>query len=312
MLSKDFLTYEELDASDVDSLLASAADLKDKKKKGYIDRPLAGKSAALIFEKPSTRTRISFEVGLFQLGAHAVVLSGQDMQLGRGETIEDTGRVISRYCDAIIIRTFEQAKVEKLAESARVPVINALSDAFHPCQALADMFTIKEKKKTLAGLKLAYLGDGNNVCHSLLIAAATSGMNMTAACPRAYSPGKGVVKIAKEIASETGADIKVTDDAVAAAKQADVLYTDVWVSMGDEADSKRRVAALRPYRIDEEIASVAKVDALIMHCLPAHRGEEIDAEVLDGPNAVVFDQAENRLHAQKALLLELMKKGGKR
>jgi ornithine carbamoyltransferase len=310
MLSKDFLTYQELDIGDVDALLNKAAELKDKLKKGFREQPLLGKSVALVFDKPSTRTRISFEVGLYQLGAHAVVLNAEDMQLGRGETIEDTGRVISRYCDAIVIRTFEQEKLEKLAAAASVPVVNALTDTHHPCQALADMFTIKEKKNTLAGLKLAYLGDGNNVLNSLMIAAATSGMNISAACPAAFSPDKEFVKAAKEIASETGSTVLITEDPMAAAKQADILYTDVWVSMGDEGDRRKRVEALRPYRINEEVMSVAKVDALVMHCLPAHRGEEIDAGILDGPSSIIFDQAENRLHAQKALMLELLGKRG--
>ncbi len=311
MLSKDFLTYEELDKGDVDALLAKAAELKDKLKKGYREEPLLGKSVALVFDKPSTRTRISFEVGLFQLGAHAVVLYGQDMQLGRGETIEDTGKVISRYCDAIVIRTFEQEKLEKLASAATVPVVNALTNQYHPCQALADMFTVFEKKKTLAGLKMAYLGDGNNVLNSLMIAAATSGMNISAACPKAFSPDAKIVKTAKEIAADNGSTVTVTEDPMTAAKQADILYTDVWVSMGDEAERVERMEALRPYRIDEEVMSVAKVDALVMHCLPAHRGEEIDAGILDGPNSIVFDQAENRLHAQKALMAALIGKGGR-
>lgn len=309
MLSKDFLTFEELDKTDLGLLLDKAAEIKEQLKQGHRVKYLDGMSVALIFEKPSTRTRISFEVGIYQLGGHAVVLSGQDMQLGRGETIEDTGRVISRYCDAIVIRTFAQDKLEKLAQAAKVPVINALSNEHHPCQALADMLTIREKKGDLANLKLAYLGDGNNVCNSLLLAAATAGMNITVASPADYAPDKKVVKAAREIAKETSASVAIVEDAMEAARQADVLYTDVWVSMGDEEDAKQRVAALRPYKIDEEVMSVAKVDAIVMHCLPAHRGEEIDAEVLEGPNSVVFDQAENRLHAQKALLVELLNKG---
>jgi ornithine carbamoyltransferase len=312
MLSKDFLTFDELDKADLNALLGKAAEIKERLKKGHREKLLDGKSVALIFEKPSTRTRISFEVGLFQLGAHAVVLSGQDMQLGRGETIEDTGRVISRYCDAIVIRTFGQDKLEKLALSATVPVINALSNEYHPCQALADMLTIREKKETLEGLNLTYLGDGNNVCNSLMLAAATAGMNITVGCPSEYAPNKKVVKKAREIARENASSISITDDAMKAAHQADILYTDVWVSMGDEGDAKKRTGALQPYRINEEIMSVASVDAIVMHCLPAHRGQEIDAEILEGPHSVVFDQAENRLHAQKALLVDLLQKGGRR
>lgn len=312
MLSKDFLTFDELDKADLKALLDKATEIKERLKKGHREKLLDGKSVALIFEKPSTRTRISFEVGLFQLGAHAVVLNGQDMQLGRGESIEDTGRVISRYCDAIVIRTFGQDKLEKLAQAASVPVVNALSDEYHPCQALADMLTIREKKDALEGLNLTYLGDGNNVCNSLMLAAATAGMNITVGCPNEYAPNKKVVKKAREIARENASSVVITDDAMKAAHQADILYTDVWVSMGDEKDARQRVSVLQPYRINEEIMSVASVDAIVMHCLPAHRGKEIDAEVLEGPNSVVFDQAENRLHAQKALLVELLKKGGRR
>lgn len=306
MIGKDFLTGTEMDGVDIDELLKQSMLMKDRLKKGFAEKLLDGKSVALIFEKPSTRTRISFEVGLFQLGAHPIMLSGREMQLGRGETIEDTGKVISRYCDAIVIRTFEQSKLEALAAAASVPVINALSDAFHPCQALADLLTIMEKKRVLAGLKIAYLGDGNNVCNSLMLAAAATGMNISVGCPADYSPDVEVVAQAKEIGEKTGSKILLTTDALEAASQADVLYTDVWVSMGEEDERQERLEALRPYRIDEETMAVAKVDALVMHCLPAHRGEEIEADVLDGPNSVVFEQAENRLHAQKALMVTLL------
>lgn len=309
MIAKDFLTFAELSSADLTELMQKAAALKDDFSKGYQPKLLEGKSVALIFEKPSTRTRISFEVGLFQLGAHPIMLSAREMQLGRGETIGDTGKVIARYCDAIIIRTFEQEKLVELADVSPVPVVNALSNDYHPCQALADMFTIKEKKGSFKGLKLAYLGDGNNVCHSLLLASATAGMKMVAACPNGYKPKSEVVETAMKIANETGGEISLTTDAVAAARQADILYTDVWVSMGDaEIEREKRLEALRPYRIDEEKLSVARVDALVMHCLPAHRGEEIDAGVIDGPHSIVFDQAENRLHAQKALMVRLLVK----
>jgi ornithine carbamoyltransferase len=309
MIGKDFLTGEELDASEIADLLLESEKLKDGLRKGYQPALLEHRSVALIFEKPSTRTRVSFEVGLAQLGAHPVVLSGRDMQLGRGETIEDTGRVLSRYCDAVVIRTFEQEKLAALAAAATVPVVNALTDLYHPCQALADLLTIKEKKGKLAGLKLAYLGDGNNVCHSLMLAAAKMGMSMTVACPDGYRPDDAITARAISIAAKTGAELAITDDAVAAAKGADAVYTDVWVSMGQEDERETRLEALRPYRIDEETMSVARVDAIVLHCLPAHRGEEIEASVLDGPNSVVFDQAENRLHAQKALLLKLLAGG---
>ncbi len=312
MKGKDFVTGLEADALDLDELLALSLQLKEEQKKGVETQPLKNMSIAVIFEKPSTRTRVSFEVGLAQMGAHPVVLSGRDMQLGRGETIEDTGRVLARYCDAIVIRTFAQDKLEALAQAAAVPVVNALSDLYHPCQALADMLTIRERRGGLAGLKLAYFGDGNNVCHSLLIAAATAGMNMTVACPDGYQPDPKVIAIANRLAEESGAEIAVTEDASAAADKADALYTDVWVSMGQEAEKDARLTALSPYRIDEAILATAKADALVMHCLPAHRGEEITGAVLDGPNSVIFDQAENRLHAQKALMVTLMEQRGGR
>lgn len=306
MNGKDFLNGSELSGAELVALLDRSELMKDRLKKGFSDRVLEGKSVAMIFEKPSTRTRISFEVGLSQLGAHPIMLSGREMQLGRGETIEDTGKVISRYCDAIVIRTFEQSKIEALAAAASIPVVNALSDEYHPCQALADMLTIKEKKHSLTGLKLAYLGDGNNVCHSLMIAAASVGMNIAVGCPDGYRPDQAVTMQAQSIAANTGSEILITSDALKAAKNADALYTDVWVSMGEEEEREQRLDALRPYRIDEETMAVAKVDAVVMHCLPAHRGEEIDASILEGPNSVVFDQAENRLHAQKALMAMLM------
>ena len=306
MIGKDFLTGEEANAVDLDALMARSLELKEKQKRGGGARLLEHKSVAMIFEKPSTRTRISFEVGLAQLGAYPVMLSGREMQLGRGETIEDTGRVISRYCDAIVIRTFEQEKLDALAAAATVPVVNALSDMYHPCQALADMLTIREKKGGLAGMKLAYFGDGNNVCHSLLLAAATVGMNMSVACPDDYRPMVDVVKAAERLASISGAEIMVTNDALTAADKADALYTDVWVSMGQEEEKEARLRALRPYQIGETCLAAAKDDVIVMHCLPAHRGEEIEASVLDGPHSVVFDQAENRLHAQKALMATLL------
>lgn len=308
MITKDFLTFAELNPEELAAILTNAAVLKNELKQGYQKKILEGKSVALIFEKPSTRTRISFEVGLYQLGANPIVLNAPEMQLGRGETIEDTGKVIARYCDAIVIRAYEQAKLEALAGASPVPVVNALSDSFHPCQALADLLTIQENRGTLAGQKIAYLGDGNNVLNSLLYAAATAGMEIAAACPKEFSPDHEVVERARSIAASTGGSVQINTDAMKAAKNADVLYTDVWVSMGDEGERTQRMSALRPYRIDEEVVSVAKMDALIMHCLPAHRGEEIEGEILDGPNSVVLDQAENRLHAQKALMVSLLNK----
>ncbi|MFZ3062903.1 MAG: ornithine carbamoyltransferase [Actinomycetota bacterium] len=305
-MKKDLLTLDELSSAGIEAILALAGELKAKQKDGVKQRLLAGKSIALIFEKPSTRTRISFEVGIFQLGAHPVYLSHQDMQLSRGETIEDTARVLSRYVDAIIVRTFEQADLERMADASTVPVINALTDGYHPCQALTDVFTIKEKKGSFSGLKFAYLGDGNNVCHSLLLAAAKVGLTMWVATPEGFSPREEVVDRAKEIGRKTGSEIVVTREPIMAAENADILYTDVWVSMGDEGKKEARLRVFRPYQVNGELVSHAKEKVLIMHCLPAHRGEEITGDVIDGPNSVVFDQAENRLHAQKALLVHLL------
>ncbi len=305
-MKKDLLTLDELSSAGIEAILALAGELKAKQKDGVEQRLLAGKSIALIFEKPSTRTRISFEVGIFQLGAHPVYLSHQDMQLSRGETIEDTARVLSRYVDAIIVRTFEQADLERMADASTVPVINALTDRYHPCQALTDVFTIKEKKGSFSGLKFAYLGDGNNVCHSLLLAAAKVGLTMWVATPEGFSPREEVVDRAKEIGRKTGSEIVVTREPIMAAENADILYTDVWVSMGDEGEKEARLQVFRPYQVNGELVSHAKEKVLIMHCLPAHRGEEITGDVIDGPNSVVFAQAENRLHAQKALLVHLL------
>lgn len=305
-MKKDLLTLDELSSAGIEAILALAGELKAKQKDGVEQRLLAGKSIALIFEKPSTRTRISFEVGIFQLGAHPVYLSHQDMQLSRGETIEDTARVLSRYVDAIIVRTFEQADLERMADASTVPVINALTDRYHPCQALTDVFTIKEKKGSFSGLKFAYLGDGNNVCHSLLLAAAKVGLTMWVATPEGFSPREEVVDRAKEIGRKTGSEIVVTREPIMAAENADILYTDVWVSMGDEGEKEARLRVFRPYQVNGELVSHAKEKVLIMHCLPVHRGEEITGDVIDGPNSVVFDQAENRLHAQKALLVHLL------
>lgn len=303
---RDFLTLEEFSLDEIMSILARAEVLKEQQKESKEHKLLAGKSLVLIFEKPSTRTRVSFEVGIFQLGACPISLGASEMQLGRGETIEDTARVLSCYVDGIIIRTFAHQKVEKMAKAATIPVINALSDEHHPCQALSDLFTIKEKKGDLSQLNLSYLGDGNNVCHSLLLAAAKVGMNMTVASPKDYTPRKEIVEKAQMVAAATGSVIKIVESAEEAAKEADILYTDVWVSMGDEAQAKERLKALKPYQINQAIVSLAKKDALVMHCLPAHKGQEITEKVFEGPQSIVFDQAENRLHAQKALLVELL------
>lgn len=305
-MKKDFLTFGELTPEELAALLDSSAKLKKDLKENTMEPVLKGMNMVMIFEKPSTRTRISFEVGIDQLGADPVVLQASEMQLGRGETIDDTARVLSRYTDAVIIRANSHAAVEQLAAAASVPVINALSDRFHPCQALADLFTIKEKKGPLEGLKMAYVGDGNNVCHSLMLAAGLSGMTMYAACPEGYRPDISVTVEAERLATQTGGRIIETEDVMEAVKGADVLYTDVWISMGDEAEAEQRLKDLRPYQMNVEVLDAADPDVIVMHCLPAHRGQEITADVLDSPASVVFDQAENRLHVQKALMVELL------
>lgn len=288
-------------------LLGVLDDADRCKKDRYGYRPLAGPQAvAVIFEKPSTRTRLSFEIGIAELGGHPVVVDARGSQLGRGETIEDTARVLSRFVRAIVIRTFGQDRIEALAAASSVPVINALTDHAHPCQALADLQTIREHTGRLAGLTLTYLGDGNNVAHSLLLAGTAAGLHVRVGCPPGYEPAEDVVRRAVAISQRTGGSATVLTDPLTAAAGADVLYTDVWTSMGQEAGTAEaaedRLAALRPYQVNEAIVSAAAPGVLFLHCLPAHRGEEVTAQVIDGPRSVVFDQAENRLHAQKALL----------
>jgi ornithine carbamoyltransferase len=301
---RHFLSIDDLAPQDLHHLLELAA--KAKQSPGDQAAALAGRSVALIFEKPSTRTRVSFEVAVAALGAHPVVLSSSELQLGRGETIEDTGRVLSRYVDAVALRTFGQERLEALAAAASIPVINALSDYEHPCQVLADLLTVIERKGEPAGRILAFLGDGNNVAHSLLLGGAMLGMRVRVATPHGYEPIPQVVKRAEEIAAETGGAIEVTNDPKTAAQGADVLYTDVWASMGQEREHDERVLVFSPFRLDSEAVSRAADDAIVLHCLPAHRGEEIADEVIDGPRSAVWDQAENRLHTQKALLLWLL------
>jgi ornithine carbamoyltransferase len=256
----------------------------------------------MIFQKPSTRTRVSFEVGIAQLGGTGLYLRADDLQLGRGETIRDTATVLSRYLDAIVIRTFEQGDVEDLARHADIPVVNGLTDTSHPCQALADVMTIRERLGRLSGVRLAYVGDGNNVCASLMTAAAKLGMRFVAAVPEGYEPQDDVVKTARRAAVQSGGTVEVVHDAPKAARGADVLYTDVWTSMGQDAERERRLRDLQGFAIDEELVGLASDDAIVLHCLPAHYGEEITEGVLYGPQSAVWDQAENRLHSQKALL----------
>lgn len=288
--------------------LALLLDLAAKVKASPADYAgrLAGLAVAMIFEKPSTRTRVSFEVGLASVGAHPLALSSVELQLGRGETIEDTGRVLSRYVDAVVLRTFGQERLEGLAKTATIPIVNALSDFEHPCQCLADLFTVKERKGGLAGLTLAYLGDGNNVAHSLLIGGAKAGMTVRVATPLGYEPIPQVVQRAREIGEESGGGASVSNDPAEATKGADVLYTDVWASMGQEGEAAERTLVFGPFQLNQEAVDNAAEDVIVMHCLPAHRGQEITDEVIDGPHSVVWDQAENRLHTQKALLLWLL------
>lgn len=303
---RDLLELNDYSTEEITYLIDLAIELKRKQKNGEVYQPLKGKTIGLIFEKSSTRTRVSFEVGMYQLGGHALFLSKNDIQLGRGETVGDTAQVMSRYLDGIMIRTFGHDKVEDLARYASVPVINGLSDLAHPCQVLADYQTVYEHKGKLKGLKLAYIGDGNNMAHSLLIGGAKLGVHVSVAGPEGYEPDEAVVAEAREIAKETGANIVITRSPQEAVQNADVIYTDVWASMGFEAEQLAREAAFKDYQVNEELVKGAKGDYLFLHCLPAHREEEVSTGVIDGPNSVIFDQAENRLHAQKALMAALM------
>jgi len=305
---KDFISMLQADTLFIENILSLSSFLKEKQKRGEQYRPLEGFTAALIFEKPSTRTRVSFEVGVYQLGGHGVYMDTRGSQLGRGEPIKDTARVLSRYVDLIVIRTFEQSRVEELAKYSDVPVINALTNEEHPCQVLADLFTIWEYRGSLKGLKVAYLGDGNNMCNSWLIGAAYAGMKFYAATPENYRPLPFYVEKAKEIAGDTGAEIVVTSDPVEAVKDADVIYTDVWASMGQEEEAEERKKVFMPYQVNKELVKYAKDDFLFMHCLPAHRGEEVTEDIIESERSVVWEQAENRLHTQKALILKLVRK----
>jgi ornithine carbamoyltransferase len=301
---RDFLSIDDLSPSELLKLLGDADAVKADPG-SWADR-IEGKQVALIFEKPSTRTRVSFEVGVTSMGGRAVVLRGDELQLGRGETIEDTGRVLSRYVDAMVVRTFGQDRLERLADTGTVPIVNALSDFEHPCQCLADLQTLREKKGSLEGLSFAYVGDGNNVAHSLMFGGAKTGMDIRIATPPGYEPYPQVIERSAEIASETGGKVTVTHIVAEAVTGAQVLYTDVWASMGQEEEAEKRREAFARFQINADMVDMADPDVIVMHCLPAHRGEEISADVIDGPRSVVWDQAENRLHTQKALLAWLL------
>jgi len=306
--SKDFLSVEDFSGREINHIFAFTSALKAEIKKGKKHNYLHRKSLAMIFEKDSTRTRVSFETGMTQLGGHALFISGEEIKLGKRETVHDIAKVLSRYVDGIMIRTFSHANVVEMAAYAAVPVINGLSDSFHPCQALADIFTIYEREKGLRGVKLSYIGDGNNVANSLLHCAALTGVDISIACPDGYRPDEGAVEFSKKAAMKTGSKIEITDRIEEAVRGSNYIYTDVWTSMGQERESAKRKKIFAKYKISKKLLSACAPDCRVMHCLPAHRGEEIDADVLDSERSIVFDQAENRLHVQKAIMCALMTK----
>lgn len=305
-MKKDLLSISDLTASEIDSLFILTADLKAQQHKGIAHPLLPGKTLGMIFEKPSLRTRVTFDVGMTQLGGRAIYLAPAEIQLGVRETVKDVAKNLERWVDGIVARTFTHRTVEELARHAAIPVINGLSDLTHPCQILADLFTLQEKCGTLRGVKVAYIGDGNNVCRSWLYGAARTGIELRVACPKGYEPDTDVVAASLQEAEASGGRITVLNDAKASAEGADVLYTDVWTSMGQEAEAAKRRHDFRGFQIDGALVRLAKPDVLVMHCLPAHRGEEITDEVLDGPHSIVYDEAENRLHVQKAILVTLL------
>lgn len=303
-MNKDFISIKDLSAKEIEDIFGLTDELKRDKEK--YSQALKGKTLALIFQKPSNRTRVSFSVGMFQLGGLALYLAPEEIDLGVRETIKDAAKTLSRYVDGIVLRTFEHKNVVELAEYADIPVINGLSDLSHPCQGLADLYTAKEKLGVLKSVRLAYVGDGNNVTHSLLYCAAKLGLNMNIATPKKFEPNKDVVKKAKEFAAVSGARINLYYSAADACKNADIIYTDVWTSMGQEKEAAMRRRVFKDFQVNKKLIALAKKCCRIMHCLPAHRGEEITDEVIDSKNSVVFDQAENRLHVQKAILIKLI------
>jgi len=307
-MKKDLISIKDLTKKEIEELFSLTDKLKKNKYK--FSKLLAGKTLALIFQKPSNRTRVSFEVGMFQLGGNSLYLAPNEINLGVRESIADAAKTLSRYVDGIVLRTFEHKNCLEMARGAGIPVINGLSDFSHPCQALADLYTVKEKLKTFKGVTLVYIGDGNNVCNSLLFICAKLGVNMNVGSPKGYEPDASVLKDSKAFGSASGAAINLFNDPFSAAKNADVIYTDVWASMGKEEEAKKRKEAFKDFQVNNNLVKLAKKDVLIMHCLPAHRGEEITDDILDSKNAVVFDQAENRLHVQKAILIKLLGKKG--
>jgi ornithine carbamoyltransferase len=312
LYNKDILSLQDLSSEEIFSILRLSGDLKNELKNGDGEKAsqlLKGKVLGMIFQKPSTRTRVSFETGIFQLGGNALYLSTNDMQLSRGESIEDTGRTLSLYVNCIVARVYEHADLQILANSASIPVINGLSNTFHPCQILADLLTIQEHKKKMKGLNLAWIGDGNNVCNDLLLGCAKTGINMMAACPHGYQPLEQIVRLAKEEEQKTGVKITITDDPLQATKDADIIVTDTFMSIGKDQEKTTREEAFLPrYQVNSDLLKNAKRDVIFMHCLPAKRGQEVTSEVIDGSASVIWDEAENRLHVQKALMCMLMLK----
>lgn len=300
---KDFLTITDFSIKEINEILEKTAQLKKEK----FACALKNRAVGLIFQKPSLRTRISFQVGVWQLGGQCMSLSPAEVNIGVRESIKDAAMTLSRYLDLIVARVFKHKEIIDLARYSRVPIINGLSDAFHPCQALADIFTVKEKRGSLKGLTLSYVGDGNNVCHSLLQITSMLGMNMRVAFPKGFAPKKEILKQAELMAQKTGASIVTSSDPRAVAENTDILYTDVWASMGQEKEAKERAKVFKRFQINRKLMELAKKDVLVMHCLPAHRGMEISDEAIDSPNSIVFDEAENRLHVQKAIMLKLLK-----
>ena len=306
--SKDVLSIQDLSSKEILSIIKLASNLKRQLKNGKSRQLLKGKVVGLIFQKPSTRTRVSFETGVFQMGGNTIYLNTNDIQLSRGESIEDTARTLSRYLNCIVARVYAHTDIQKLGKFASVPVINGLSDTFHPCQILADLLTIQENKKELKGLNLAWIGDGDNVCNDLLLGCAKTGINMTAACPRGYEPLQNIIKMAKKEGEKTGAGIVITEDPSVAVRDVDIVVTDTFISIGKDKERTRRQIDFFPrYQVNSETMKLAKVDAIFMHCLPAKRGQEVTSEVIDGKSSVVWNEAENRLHVQKALMSMLMK-----
>ncbi|MBD8026268.1 ornithine carbamoyltransferase [Ureibacillus sp. Re31] len=303
---KDLLTLLDYTSEEVHDLITLATQLKKITKAGKCPKLLEGKTLGMIFEKHSTRTRISFEVGMNQLGGKAMFMHSRDLQIGRGEPISDTGHVLSGYLDGVMIRANSHEMVKELADHASIPIINGLTDLYHPCQALADLETIAENKGSFKGLKIAYVGDGNNVAHSLVVAAVHVGMDIVVATPVGYEPNDEIIEKAKNIAKENGSLVTVTNDAVAAVKNADVVYADVWTSMGQEEETAKRLVDFKDYQINDKLVAHAKPDYMFLHCLPAHREEEVTASVIDGPHSYIYEQAENRLHAQKAVLASIL------